>query len=100
MVGTGGTLTTVRAMRALREGRPFAEVSPEISVGLLDQTLAEVGPLDLAARRRVAGLAGSRADVFPAALVTLLAVASWGGFSSYHHSLRNLRWGVASKLLG
>jgi exopolyphosphatase / guanosine-5'-triphosphate,3'-diphosphate pyrophosphatase len=99
VVGTGGTLTTVRAMRAAREGRPFAAVPAEISVGLLNQTLSEVGPLDLAARKQVPSLAGSRADVFPAALVTLLAVASWGGFGSYHHSLRNLRWGVAAKLL-
>jgi len=99
VVGTGGTLTTVRAMRAAREGRPFAEVDAAISVELLNQTLAEVGPLALAARKQVPGLAGSRADVFPAALVTLLAVASWGGFSAYHHSLRNLRWGVAATLL-
>jgi exopolyphosphatase/guanosine-5'-triphosphate,3'-diphosphate pyrophosphatase len=99
VVGTGGTLTTVRAIRAAREGRPFPAVDPEITVGLLNQTLSQVGPLFLAARKQIPGLAGSRADVFPAALVTLMAVASFGGFSAYHHSLRNLRWGLAAKLL-
>jgi hypothetical protein len=30
----------------------------------------------------------------------MLEVAALGGFEGFHHSLRNLRWGLAAKLLG
>jgi len=100
VVGTGGTLTTVRAVRAAAADVPFAASDPHLPVDLLRATLASVGALDLAGRRKVPGLAASRADIFPAALATLLALAEWAGVTAFQHSLRNLRWGVAAELLG
>jgi exopolyphosphatase/guanosine-5'-triphosphate,3'-diphosphate pyrophosphatase len=100
VVGTGGTLTTVRAIVAANRSVPIKETNPLIGVTLLHELLAKVGPMDLAARRKVAGLSAERADVFPAALITLLALAELGGVQAFHHSFRNLRWGVASELLG
>jgi exopolyphosphatase/guanosine-5'-triphosphate,3'-diphosphate pyrophosphatase len=99
VVGTGGTLTTVRAMVAANRDVPIAETNPLIGVTLLHEILARLGPLDLAARKRTPGLSPERADVFPAALVTLLALAELGGIQAFHHSFRNLRWGVAAELL-
>jgi exopolyphosphatase/guanosine-5'-triphosphate,3'-diphosphate pyrophosphatase len=100
VVGTGGTLTTIRAMVAQNRGLAIEATGPMIGVNLLHEVLAKVAPLDLASRRNVPGLAPERADVFPAALVTLLALAELGGFQAFHHSFRNLRWGVAAELLG
>jgi exopolyphosphatase/guanosine-5'-triphosphate,3'-diphosphate pyrophosphatase len=99
VVGTGGTLTTIRAMVAENRGLAIEATNPMIGVNLLHEVLAKVAPLDLDARRKLRGLAPERADVFPAALVTLLALAELGGFQAFHHSFRNLRWGVAAELL-
>ncbi len=97
VVGTGGTLATVRSVAAA-ERAPSPEAAPsDIDTGLLRRVLARVAPLDLARRSQVPGLPAARADVFPAALVTLLAVAEAGAFERFHFSLRNLRWGVAAE---
>ncbi|HMD61669.1 MAG TPA: phosphatase [Opitutaceae bacterium] len=100
VVGTGGTLTAVRAIVAARSGAPFEEASPLVGVPLLREVLASVGPMGLAERRRVPGLPPARADVFPAALAVFLALADLGAIQAFHHSLRNLRWGVAAESLG
>jgi exopolyphosphatase / guanosine-5'-triphosphate,3'-diphosphate pyrophosphatase len=100
VVGTGGTLATVRAMVAAKRRVTLDRIGPLISVQLLKETLAATGLIGLAERRRIPGLPPQRADVFPAALVTLLALAELGQFRIFQHSLRNLRWGVASEILG
>jgi exopolyphosphatase / guanosine-5'-triphosphate,3'-diphosphate pyrophosphatase len=100
VVGTGGTLTSVRAMAGAGRGMPMEAASPLLEVSLLRQTLGALGALDLAARKMTKGLAPERADVLPAALTTLLALAELGGIRAFRHSLRNLRWGLAAELLG
>jgi exopolyphosphatase/guanosine-5'-triphosphate,3'-diphosphate pyrophosphatase len=98
-VGSGGTLTTVRAIRAERAGVAFERTDPAITVEELRSLLEETGSLPLAARRRIPGLPPARADVFPAALATLIEVASLAGIGRFRHSLYNLRWGLAAELL-
>lgn len=98
-VGTGGTLTTVRAIAAARRGVPLERTDPLVRVSFLREILAAVGPMGIAARREVKGLSPQRADVFPTALVTLIALAELGRVQAFHHSLRNLRWGVAAEIL-
>jgi len=100
VVGTGGTLTTVRAMVAAESAVPLERANPLLGVALLRELLARLGPLDLAGRRRIPGLPPARADVFPTALATLLALAEVGGIQAFRHSLRNLRWGLAAERLG
>jgi len=97
VVGTGGTLTTVCAVDAATLNVPLAEANPLIEISLLRDILAKVASLDLAGRKAIRGLPHARADVFPAALVTLLALADLGSIRAFHHSLRNLRWGVAAE---
>jgi exopolyphosphatase/guanosine-5'-triphosphate,3'-diphosphate pyrophosphatase len=99
VVGTGGTLTAVRSIAAARNGVALEGADPLIPVSLLREVLATVGALDLAARRQTKGLSPERADVLPAALRTLVSLAELGGIETFQHSLRNLRWGVASELL-
>jgi exopolyphosphatase/guanosine-5'-triphosphate,3'-diphosphate pyrophosphatase len=100
VVGTGGTLTTARAIAASRLGLAMAQADPLIQVSTLREILAEVGALDLPGRITIRGLHPERADVFPSALAALLALADLGGIKAFRHSLRNLRWGVAAELLG
>ncbi len=100
VVGTGGTLTTVRSILAAEGKVAFERTDPRVGVSQLQAILARVGQLDLASRRAVRGLPAGRADVFPVALATLLALAELGDFPEFRHSLRNLRWGLADELAG
>jgi len=98
-VFAGGTMTTARAILAARDGRAMADFPSRIAVGALRALRDEVAALSLEQRRQVPGLPPARADVFPAALTTVLAIADCGGFAAFHHSLRNLRYGLADEAL-
>ena len=98
-VGTGGTVTTVRAILASQRGVPLAATPPDVIASTLRTQLREIGALPLAARQQVPGLPPARADVFPTALATLIAVADRGRFTSFRHSLFNLRYGLAAEAL-
>jgi exopolyphosphatase/guanosine-5'-triphosphate,3'-diphosphate pyrophosphatase len=98
-IGTGGTVSTVRSILAARGGTTFAQSEPVVAVADLRALLAEFGALPLSARRQVVGLPPQRADVFPAALTTLIALAELGGFDAYRNSLFNLRYGLAARAL-
>jgi len=98
-VGTGGTLTTARAILAARDGKTLETAAPTVSVSQLRDLLDLVGSVDLETRRRIPGVPAGRADVMPAALATFLALAELGNISAFTHSLYNLRWGVADEAL-
>ncbi|MDB6170137.1 MAG: phosphatase [Verrucomicrobia bacterium] len=97
--GTGGTLTVARAILGLRAGQTLESSSPIVTVPELRALLDSIGTLGLAARKKIPGLPAPRADVMPAALATLIAVAEAGGLKSYHHSFHNLRYGLADESL-
>lgn len=99
VVGTGGTLTAIRAMDGAARGVAIERTDPLIGVARLRERLATLGALGIEARRAAMGLSQERADILPAALETLIALAEAGGFQAFHHSFRNLRWGVAAALL-
>lgn len=99
-VGTGGTITTVRAIIAARTGCALDATAPDVDISQLRLLLDELGSLPLSQRQRVEGLPAARADVFPTALATLIAVADAGGFPAYRHSFYNLRFGLAAAVLG
>ena len=98
-VFAGGTVTTVRAMLGERASVPLLQTSAAVSTDVLRAMLDEVAAQPLASRRQIPGLPSARADVFPTALTTLLAVAEIGGFRSYLHSTYNLRYGLAAEFL-
>jgi exopolyphosphatase/guanosine-5'-triphosphate,3'-diphosphate pyrophosphatase len=99
-VGTGGTFTTVRAIRAAAAGLALEATEPAIPVPELAALAERLGRLPLAERQTVPGLPRKRADVFPAALLTLLTLAKVGGIGRFRHSFYNLRWGLAAETLG
>jgi exopolyphosphatase/guanosine-5'-triphosphate,3'-diphosphate pyrophosphatase len=96
-VFTGGTISSIRAIKGARHGLTLEETPAIIGVDTMSQLLDEIAPLDLAARKALPGLPAGRADVFPAALVTMLTIADYAHVDRFHHSLHNLRWGVADE---
>ncbi|MDD2764078.1 MAG: phosphatase [Opitutaceae bacterium] len=95
----GGTVTTARAILAARVGRSLTDTSPIIAVSELQALLDDTARLPLAERRKIPGLPAARADVFPTALATVLAVAEAGGIAAFRHSFYNLRYGLAADLM-
>jgi exopolyphosphatase/guanosine-5'-triphosphate,3'-diphosphate pyrophosphatase len=98
-IGTGGTLTTARAILAARDGKTFEAIGSTITVSQLRELLELIGSVDLDTRRRIPGVPAGRADVMPAALATFITLAEFGGISAFTNSVYNLRWGVADEAL-
>ncbi len=98
-IGTGGTVATVRAILGARDGKPFEATDPVVMLAQFQELLAWIGALPLAQRKSIAGLPPARADVFPVALVTLIALWEAGGFAACQNSLHNLRHGLADEAL-
>ncbi len=95
----GGSMTATRGILAAEMGQPLESSSPRVSISELQHLLARIGPLTLNERKQVPGLPSARADVYPAALVTMIALAEIAGVSAFQHSFYNLRWGVADETL-
>jgi exopolyphosphatase/guanosine-5'-triphosphate,3'-diphosphate pyrophosphatase len=99
-VFTGGTVTSVRAMTGALHGLRLEDTPAVVLAATLHGLLDEVGRKTLDERRQMPGMPAARADVFPAALITAVTLAEFGGFERFHHSLYNLRWGLAAEALG
>lgn len=99
VVFTGGTVTTIRVIKGARHGVALTDTPAVVSTHTVHHLLDEIAPLPLAERQAMPGMPAARADVFPAALVTVLAVTDCARCDHFHHSLHNLRWGVAVELL-
>jgi exopolyphosphatase/guanosine-5'-triphosphate,3'-diphosphate pyrophosphatase len=98
-IATGGTVTTVRAIIGARDQLRAEETSPAVATDQLRELLTTLAALPLDQRKRVPGMPSARADVFPAALATIIAAAEMGGFAGFIHSFYNLRWGLAAEML-
>jgi exopolyphosphatase/guanosine-5'-triphosphate,3'-diphosphate pyrophosphatase len=98
-VFAGGSMSTVRAIKGARHGLSLEETPAIIGTDTLGQLLDELSPLTLDERKMIDGLPAERADVFPAALVTMLTIADYAHIERFHHSLHNLRWGLAAETL-
>jgi exopolyphosphatase/guanosine-5'-triphosphate,3'-diphosphate pyrophosphatase len=99
-VATGGTVTTFRAMRAAAEGVKLDESNPLVPVADVAELAAHIGDLAIEERRAIPGLPPERADVLPAALLTLVEIAQLAGVNEFRHSFYNLRFGLAAEMLG
>ena len=98
-VFAGGSMTAVRLIRGAKDSQDLAATSPVVTVGELRALLEKLAPLTLAERLQFPGLPAGRADVFPAALVTMITIAEVGHIETFHHTLYNLRWGLAADAL-
>ncbi len=98
-VFAGGSMSTVRAIKGARHGLTLEETPALIGTATVHDLLDEVSSLTLEQRQAIPGLPAARADVFPAALLTMLTVADFCHLDRFHHSLHNLRWGLAAETL-
>lgn len=98
-VATGGTVTTVRAILAAESGGEAGVAKTTVTTEDLEHLLELSATRPIDQRREIAGLPAARADVFPAALATILEVARLAGVAQFTHSFYNLRYGVADTLL-
>lgn len=98
-VFAGGSMSTVRAIKGARHGLTLEDTPAVIGTDTLHHMLDEMADLTLGERKAVPGLPAARADVFPAALVTMITVADYAHIERFHHSLHNLRWGLAAEAL-
>lgn len=98
-VFSGGSMSAVRMVKGARHQLRLEDTPPTVGIDTIKEMLDELAPLTLAERKAVPGLPAARADVFPAALVTMLAVADYAHIDAFHHSLYNLRWGLAAETL-
>ena len=98
-VFTGGSMSTVRAIKGARHQLRMEETPAIIGTDTLTHLLDELAPLTLEARKALPGMPAARADVFPAALITMVTLADYAHVDRFHHSLYNLRWGLAAETL-
>jgi exopolyphosphatase / guanosine-5'-triphosphate,3'-diphosphate pyrophosphatase len=99
-VGTGGTLTSSLEILAGERGVQMEDVPRFLSKGDLRHLLERIGGVSLAQRLEIKGVSPGRADVFPTALATFLTLVDLTSTQGIHHSLLNLRYGLAAELLG
>jgi exopolyphosphatase/guanosine-5'-triphosphate,3'-diphosphate pyrophosphatase len=92
-------MSTVRAIKGARHGHALEDTPAIIGTETIGHLLDEMAPMNLEQRKAIPGLPAARADVFPAALVTIVTVADYAHIERFHHSLHNLRWGIASEVL-
>lgn len=98
-VFAGGSMSTVRAIKGARHGLRLEDTPAIIGTETLGDLLDELAPMTLAERKGIAGLPAARADVFPAALITMITIADYAHIGRFHHTLHNLRWGLAAEAL-
>lgn len=99
VAGTGGGFTVARMMLGARTGKNLEQSSPELKVQELQHLLELLAALPLSERKQIPGLPPERADILPAALATILALARYAEIRSFTHSFYNLRYGLAQELL-
>lgn len=98
-IGTGGTITTVRAILGARHHTPLEQTDSFIPLTQLRLLLTRLARMTLQERQQVPGLPEARADIFPTALATLIVLADVAAVNGFRHSLYNLRYGLADEAL-
>ncbi len=99
LVGCSGGLAVLRELHARQRGAPVGGKAVLIERPFIEALRRTVPAQDLADRIRVSGLPPGRADIFPAALVVFQVILDLAGADGLLHSLHNLRYGLALRLL-
>lgn len=98
-VGTGGGFTITRRILAMRGVGKASGDSPIISVENLRGIFENLYPMLWNERSNLSGLPRTRADIYPAAIATLLALAEYLEVDRFYHSYYNLRYGIARLMM-
>ncbi len=99
LIGCSGSLAAVRHIAAKQSGKLFELVPPNIEKTFLDDLAKSLMRQNLNERIEISHIPPARADIFPAALITFQVLMKLAGASHIQHSLHNLRFGLAWKML-
>ena len=99
LVGVGGGLNVTRAMMAEQWKKSYETVNPFIPIEFIDALYEELSLQTIDERCKMQALPRSRADIIPAGLLTLSTIAHSIGAKGFIHSMRNLRFGIATKFI-
>lgn len=99
LVGVAGTVTTLAAIAAKIECYDGALLhGAELDRAGIDDIVAELASLPLAARSRVAGLDPARADVIVTGGILVAEVIAWSRCQGLVVSDRGVRWGLLAAM--
>jgi exopolyphosphatase/guanosine-5'-triphosphate,3'-diphosphate pyrophosphatase len=96
---TGGAFTVTRAVLAAQVEQTIEERSPILSHAEISALKTKLMALPLHERMAVPHLPATRADIIPAALITIDTVLETAARDTVTHSFYNLRYGIAAELL-
>ncbi len=99
LIATGGAVTVTRGILAARDNTALEEYSPMISLLQIRELKAELISLPLSERVKIKSLPTARADILPAALITIEQLMHLMGHKQLIHSQYNLRYGIALDIL-
>jgi exopolyphosphatase/guanosine-5'-triphosphate,3'-diphosphate pyrophosphatase len=99
MIVTGGAFTVTRAVLAAQVDQTIEERSPVLSHAEISALKSKLMALPLHERMAVPHLPATRADIIPAALITIDAVLDTAVRDTVTHSFYNLRYGIAAELI-
>jgi len=97
ILGAGGAFAAV-ALHLEAIGEP--PIGGRLPVLRIRELRDQLCALDLAGRRKVPGIPPDRADIMPAALITLCVLADLTGAEAFHLSHRGVRHGMVELMLG
>ncbi len=99
LIGAGGVCQVTHAIFAYKAGISLEESIPILPLKAIKDLYWELANMSLEQRSYVPGLPAARADIFPAALAVIINLAQFTQSDAITHSTRNLRYGIAKKLL-
>ena len=95
---TGGAFVITRAMLTAQSSKDIQESSPVLRKKEIMELKTKLARLSLDERKKLPLLPEARADIIPAALVTIIAVLDYANCDTVNHSFYNLRYGIAAEL--
>ena len=99
LIVTGGAFTVTRAVLAAQNDQTIKQRCPALHKQEITALKAALMALPLHERMAVPHLPAARADIIPAALITIDSVLEYAARDRVTHSFYNLRYGIAAELL-
>ena len=99
MIVTGGAFSVIRSILAAQSGKKMEDTLPILHKDAIAELKKTLCGLSLDERKNIPGLPMERADVIPAALITIHTILELSGREIITQSSYNLRYGIAAELL-
>ena len=98
LIATGGAFAIIHTMLTAQRGKNTQETSQVLYKNEIIELKSKLVRLSLEERKKLPRLPTERADIIPAALITIIAVLDYASRDTVNHSFYNLRYGIAAEL--